>query len=143
MRNFGTFILVLFLSNAAGAQGKAMEVLGLWLNEERDAKIEIYQSGDQFLGKLIGGDKLIHPNGSLRKDDKNPDSRLRSRPLVNLIIVSGLRYDGKEWTGGQIYDPKSGNTYRCSMKLDGQSLHLRGYKGISVLGRTTVWTRVQ
>jgi uncharacterized protein (DUF2147 family) len=45
--------------------------------------------------------------------------------------------------GGAIYDPVSGNTYACQLRLDGpHRLELRGYVGIPLLGRTTTWLRV-
>jgi uncharacterized protein (DUF2147 family) len=47
-----------------------------------------------------------------------------------------------KWENGTIYDPKSGNTYACNMELEGtNTLRLRGYIGISLIGRTEVWKR--
>jgi len=61
---------------------------------------------------------------------------------LGLEILKNFKYKGtNEWTGGRIYDPKNGKTYSCNMRLEGDTLKVRGYIGISVLGRTTVWTR--
>jgi uncharacterized protein (DUF2147 family) len=48
------------------------------------------------------------------------------------------------WENGEIYDPKSGKTYSCVMKLESaDKLSIRGYMGISLIGRSEVWTRVK
>ncbi|MBK6374224.1 MAG: DUF2147 domain-containing protein [Saprospiraceae bacterium] len=62
--------------------------------------------------------------------------------MHNICILNNLIYDDGEYTGGNIYDPKNGSTYKCYMVLDGNRLNIRGYIGISLIGRTSVWTRV-
>ena len=60
-------------------------------------------------------------------------------------VLSGLRSSSDEqvWRGGTIYDPTSGRTYRGTVQLDGEHrLHIRGYIGVPLLGRTTTWIRV-
>jgi uncharacterized protein (DUF2147 family) len=59
--------------------------------------------------------------------------------------VSNFTFNGeKMWAGGKIYDPENGKTYSCKMVLDGeQYLKVRGYIGISLLGRTEIWTRAE
>ncbi len=59
--------------------------------------------------------------------------------------MTGFRYAGEDrWTGGEIYDPNSGNTYKGTMRLiDRNTLKLRGYIGISLFGRSDTWTRVE
>ena len=75
-------------------------------------------------------------------DSKNPDESLKARKLMGLQILSGFRYAGDEtWEAGKIYDPKNGKTYSCKMRLEGENLKIRGFIGISLLGRTTVWSR--
>jgi uncharacterized protein (DUF2147 family) len=47
-----------------------------------------------------------------------------------------------QWTGGRVYDPNSGNTYRGTITLiDADTLKLRGYVGITLFGRTEIWKR--
>ncbi len=74
-------------------------------------------------------------------DANNPDPSLRARPLCNLEIGTGFTADGDHATGGHIYDPMSGKTYKANMKLDGDILNLRGYIGIAAFGRTESWQR--
>jgi uncharacterized protein (DUF2147 family) len=57
-------------------------------------------------------------------------------------LLWGFKYKGaNKWEGGKIYDPNNGKTYSCKMTLEGNTLKVRGFVGISLLGRTTIWTR--
>lgn len=118
------------------------KILGEWLTAEGTSKIEIYKDGNEFLGR-ISWLKEPERDGKPRVDDKNPDAAQRSRPLMGLTILRGFTYDGdNEWTGGKIYDPKSGNDYSAKMELvDDHTLHLRGYVLVPLFGRTETWTR--
>jgi len=67
---------------------------------------------------------------------------LRNRPIIGLKILSGFEKEGdNKYVDGTIYDPKNGKTYSCKMTYKGKTLDIRGYIGISLLGRTTVWER--
>jgi uncharacterized protein (DUF2147 family) len=76
-------------------------------------------------------------------DKFHPDESTRTRPILGLINVWGFEYKEKNtWAEGNIYDPKNGNTYSCSMKLDkANNLEVRGFIGVSLIGRTDTWTR--
>lgn len=67
----------------------------------------------------------------------------KDQPLLGMEILRGLRWDGEAWTGGEVLDPDTGRTYRAIIRLseDGRSLTLRGYVGISLLGRSQRWLR--
>lgn len=119
-------------------------IVGFWLNEEKDAKIQIYRSGDEFSGKIVWIANQFEADGKTpRKDTRNADPALRSRSILNMVILTGFEYDDGEWEDGKIYDPKSGKTYSSKMKLKGNTLDIRGYVGVSMFGRTTTWTRAQ
>lgn len=86
---------------------------------------------------------FISPTADATTDIHNPDATLRGKSLCNLEIGSRFHSsDATHASGGTIYDPKSGNTYRGQMVVDGDLLRLRGYVGISLFGRTEVWHRV-
>lgn len=143
MKRLAFILIVLIISTGKiFAQTPAADrVLGNWLNAEKDARIEIYKTGNKYYGKIIWGKNIFNPDGSSRTDLKNPNEKLRSRLLLNLVILTNFTYDDGEWNGGKIYDPKNGKTYSCFMKLDGSNLKIKGYIGITLLGRTTIWTR--
>ena len=120
----------------------ATDIEGRWLSGDGDGWIEIALAGDSLTGKIAGSpnDK---PGDEPRFDDLNPDPALRDRPLLGLTIMSGFIYEGDgRWTGGRIYDPNSGKTYRATIRqVNANKLKLRGYIGISLFGRTDTWTR--
>jgi len=60
---------------------------------------------------------------------------------MDLVILKGFIKKGNVYDDGTIYDPKSGKTYSCTMTLKGNNLAIRGYVGVSLLGRTSTWSR--
>lgn len=149
MRMSRLFFPVLFLTVWSGTMvmgqtHKADDILGTWLNEEATGKIQLYKENGKYFGKVIW---LKEPNdvktGKPRTDVENPDEKMRSRPLVGLVNMRDFTFDGKnEWSGGTIYDPKNGKTYKCYIQFESANkLKVRGYIGVSVIGRNTYWTR--
>ena len=106
--------------------------------------VQINKVGATYSGKIVW---LKEPteNGRPRTDKNNPQAAKQSVPLMGLVILRDFVYvveDG-EWTDGTIYDPKNGKTYSCTMTLEDGRLNVRGYIGISLIGRTAVWTKVK
>lgn len=112
-----------------------------WYNAEKSAKIQVYKAKDgKFYGKITW---LREPNknGKPKVDEKNPDVAKRTQPVLGLLLLKGFEKDGDNtYHEGTIYDPKNGKTYSCKIKRNGNNLDLRGYIGISLIGRTTTWT---
>lgn len=135
--------------------GEADAILGLWQTDPKaeggPAHVEITRDGDTYSGRIVWLSEPEYPEeegpewaGKPKVDRENPDQALKTRPILGLEMVGGFHYEGKQkWSGGTIYDPNNGKTYRCWMKLKGDRLKVRGYIGFSLLGRTTVWTRVE
>ena len=127
---------------SAIAWSDTTDVEGRWLTEDGDGWIEIRLVGNTLEGTIAGS-----PDSKQREereyDEFNPDPSLRNRRLQGLTIMTGLEYDGEgRWTGGRIYDPNSGKTYKCSLRqLDANTVKLRGYIGVSLFGRSETWTR--
>lgn len=119
------------------AQSNPDDILGEWVSENKDSKIDIYRLDDQYFGKITwgtGGDTL---------DTKNPNPAFHSRPLVGLVILKNFTFEPPNvWKNGTIYDPRDGNTYDCKMTLrTSETLSIRGYVGFSLFGRTENWKR--
>jgi uncharacterized protein (DUF2147 family) len=113
-------------------------VLGEWLSENKDGKVLIYKQGEKFFGKISWG------RDGNKKDANNPDEKLKTQPIVGSVILKGFDFTGKSWENGTIYDPNNGKTYSCNIKMKKPNeLEIRGFIGISLLGRTTVWTRAK
>lgn len=136
-------MLLLLFAAVVGQQAVAQadRLEGVWFNDKKDAKIQIYKAKDgKFYGKILW---LKEPtkNGKQKLDDKNPKEQLQNQPLVGLVILKGFEKDGDTYDDGTIYDPENGKTYDCIMTLKGKTVSIRGYIGISWIGRTTVWER--
>ena len=122
----------------------AQDVVGKWRLEDGSAIVEVYKQGDVFNGKIVWLQNPTEADGSPAVDDKNPDSKLRSRKLIGLNMLSGLKEGDGEYSGGSIYDPGNGKTYNCSMKVEGDVLKVRGsLDKRGLLGRTMDWFRVK
>lgn len=67
----------------------------------------------------------------------------KDKPIAGMRILWDMQRDGDEFSGGKIFDPDSGNTYRCKLRLTGDKLSVRGFLGISLFGRSQVWVREQ
>ncbi|MDQ1805464.1 MULTISPECIES: DUF2147 domain-containing protein [Chryseobacterium] len=119
------------------------QIEGKWKtidDETKQAKsiVEIYKKTDgTYYGKvsqlLI---KPADPNCTNCKDDR------KGKPILGLEIIRGLKKEGDEFTGGTITDPKTGKTYKCTITRSGDQLNVRGYIGLSLLGRTQTWQKV-
>jgi uncharacterized protein (DUF2147 family) len=129
---------------AAASTSTAGTPVGLWYAEGGAAQVAIDTCGDALCGRVVWLRSPFDDDGCDLRDRYNSDPALRRRPVVGLDVLHGLkpRADGT-WDDGSIYDPSTGNTYACSLTLDGADrLRLRGYLGFRLLGRTTTWTRV-
>lgn len=131
-----------FLSSSLFAQD---EIVGIWMNDEGTARIQIYKTSDgKYNGRIVW---LKEPNdpdtGQPKVDKKNPNPALQGKPLKGLVNLVGLVSKGdKKWGDGTIYDPKNGNTYNCNVELkDANTLNLKGVIPGTGIGRTAVWSR--
>lgn len=123
---------------------EADAIVGVWKNGEGTAMIKMYKNGDKYQGKIVWLKEPNDPTTNKPKTDKNhPDEAVRNRPIIGLINSWGFVYKGENvWDDGKIYDPKNGNTYDCTIKLKSpNTLNVRGYVGVSLIGRTDTWTR--
>lgn len=133
---------MLMLSSVAKAQTDRLE--GLWFNQEKTGKILITKAPNgKFYGKVVWLKEPLE-NGKPKVDRLNEDPKLRSRPRLGLPVLMNFVKDGdNKYDEGTIYDPLNGKTYSCKITYNGKTLDIRGYIGISLFGRTTVWSRAE
>ncbi|WP_430898746.1 MULTISPECIES: DUF2147 domain-containing protein [unclassified Paraflavitalea] len=129
------FMIAALLFGAKEASAQADKIIGTYWSPQKDGKVEIFKQGNKYYGKIIW-------SSNPRKDAKNPKPELRSREIVGMTFLTDFKFDDDEYIDGEIYDPKSGKTYSCKMWLDGSYLHVKGYIGISLLGRTEKFERI-
>lgn len=106
------------------------------------ALVQITQNDDGTLsGKVIKG--LNPADKSDRRCTECTDDRKDQR-ILGMTIIRDMKKDGDKWDGGNILDPENGKVYKCNMRLEegGQKLVVRGYIGISLLGRSQTWNRI-
>ncbi len=119
--------------------------IGTWKtidDETKQAKsyVEIFEKDGKLYGKVI----MILTKGKENAKCTDCTGALKNKPIVGMQILSGLKKDGKEWNGGKIIDPNNGKEYKAKMSLNGSDkLDVRGYIGISLVGRTQTWQRVK
>ena len=149
-RTLCTGIGVFLIAASPCLAASADDILGLWFNGEKDARIEVAKCGEKYCGKITWLKDQNYPEGSQdgtpgtpKIDHHNPDPAHRKDPIIGLQIVHDFIFAGEHrWTDGKVYDPKNGKTYKGKMTLVSPTqLDLRGYIGISLIGRTTTWTR--
>ena len=143
MKYIALFLLVSAISLTGFAQNKDA-VVGKWVNSTGEAHVDITKKGEKYYGKIVWLKAPKDESGATKTDVKNPVENLRSRPILGLEILRDFVYEDGKWTDGKIYDPKSGKTYSCNMTLKSNGdLNIRGYIGISLIGRTDVWKKVK
>ena len=137
-----TFLLI---AVAGVFSASAQSVVGKWktIDDETGKEksiVEIYEQNGKIYGKVV---EILNPAKKEAKCTKCKGAD-KDKPIDGLIIIKGLTKDGDEYTDGDILDPNKGKLYSCTIKLDGKDkLDVRGYMGISMLGRTQTWQRVK
>ena len=136
---------ILFLFITIFCQAQSDDILGIWLEEKKQSKIEIYKKDNNFFGKIIWLKEPLDEYGNIKLDKKNPNNSMRKNPINGLAIMKDLKYKKKgEWSDGEIYDARSGKTYSLEVYMKNiNKLDLRGYIGYTLFGKTTSWTRVK
>ena len=149
MRFSGLLFLCLLAAplSASAETSKAAAFSGKWVMGDGSAVVAIDESQDEWQIRILAVRGPLYTSadsglqtGEPRVDQHNPDQALRSRGLEQLLIGEGFSLQGNALTGGRIYDPGSGKSYQSTLTLmpDGL-LQVRGFIGISLLGRTMYW----
>lgn len=137
------FVFLMIAPLLSFAQKDKIE--GFWYNDKKSAKVEIYKATDgKFYGKIVWL-KEPNRNGKPKLDDHNTKADLRSRPLMGMSLLRSFNKESdKTYDDGTIYDPENGKTYSCTITYrNDKELGVRGYIGISMLGRTTTFYRAE
>ncbi len=133
----------------AEAQGQtsllpmAQQAIGVWADENGDSNIRIAPCGNALCGKVVWLKDPNDKSGRPKTDDQNPDERLRSRTLLGLKIIAGLKFDENNASlRGKVYNADNGKVYDLYLKPSGKTMHVEGCL-LRVLCDTQIWTRVR
>ncbi|WP_024742240.1 DUF2147 domain-containing protein [Tenacibaculum maritimum] len=132
-------IALLLVTTAINAQS----IFGKWENRDEDTNkvdsvIEVYEKDGKAFAIII---EITNEDRKNAVCEKCSGSN-KNKPILGMNILTGLKKDGDEWSGGKILDPKNGKEYKCYIKLEGKDkLKIRGYIGFSAFGRTAFWYR--
>ncbi|GFD76109.1 MULTISPECIES: DUF2147 domain-containing protein [Tenacibaculum] len=136
-------ILFALLFTTVSLSMSAQTIFGKWENRDEetnkvDSVIEVYKKDGKAYAKII---EITDKNRQEAVCDKCSGKR-KNNPILGMNILTGLKKDGDEWSGGKILDPKNGKEYKCYIKLENDNkLKIRGYIGFAAFGRTAYWYR--
>lgn len=132
-------VLLFFHFSLKAQSNQGDKIIGQYWTENKEGKIEIFKREAKYFGKIIWRKEVI-------KDTKNPNKSLRDRSVIGIEFLIGFVFNGKsKWEGGTVYSIDNGGTYRGKIWLEdqGKTLKMRGYWGISFIGRTATLLRVE
>lgn len=135
-------IIITILITVLSFSSYAQEILGKWetyddKTKEKKALVEITKTDGVYSAKIV--DKYIGERDSRCKECEGDK---KDQPIIGLVIIEDIKKDGDEFNGGTILDPESGEVYSCYLKLVNENkLKVRGFLGLSILGRTQYWIR--
>ena len=143
-------LIGVLLLSAVSSFSFAEDITGLWQSIDDKtgapkALVEIRKEADNtYAGKVV---KLTPRAGYTPKETcVDCPAPYTNKPIIGLDVVTGLKStDGLNYTSGRILDPNTGKVYNMKAKLssNGKRLTLRGYVGVSALGRTQTWIRAE
>lgn len=134
------------VATALSALAQTDSPVGKWqtIDDHTGQPKALVQISQDSNGELTG--KVIKGLGANDQPDRRctacTDAR-KNQPILGMTIINAMKKDGDAWDDGQILDPENGKTYKCKMHLEdgGNKLVVRGYIGVSLLGRSQTWIR--
>jgi uncharacterized protein (DUF2147 family) len=129
------------LAFATGA--RAADPIGTWYTEQQRAQIRIAKCDDTLCGTIVALKEPIDPDtGQPQTDTENEDATMRSRPVIGIKIVIGMKPSGANKWSGQLYNAEDGKTYTGSLTITGaNSLKVEGCIMGGLLCRSQIWMR--
>lgn len=143
----GTAMLAAIAFGVAGivtaeAAPPGQNIAGIWATGSEGGRVQIYACGAALCGKIVDATRIrANPD---QRDERNPDPKLRDRRLKGLVVLHGFAGGPREWKGGPVYDPESGDGAAkgfLTLRADGK-LEVKGCKA-AIFCRTKIWTRVR
>lgn len=121
------------------------QICGKWENQDKTLRIQISTQKGEFVARIIWFSDTEGKPMSYWKDRRNPDPKLRSRTILGMSILRGLKYNAAKgtWEGGMVYDSKHGKEWNASASIDKKGLlKVRGYWHFKWIGKTMTFHRI-
>ena len=143
MKKFLPFVVLIFLMVTGFNSTNADAILGVWANGSNKGHIQLYKQDGKYYGRIVWLKQPLDETGRPKIDKNNPNEKARSAKLLGLVMLRDFKYENGQWTDGKIYNPDDGKEYSCKMELkDAKTLAVRGFIGISLIGKTEKFVRV-
>ena len=143
-------VACLLAGAALSAAAQATSPAGLWRTIDDSTKkdkslVRIVEANGVYTGKV---EKIVDPDSPKDAVCKDCSDERKDKPILGMTIIRNMKQSGDDKTvfeGGDILDPNNGKVYKSKMKLidGGGKLEVRGFIGISLLGRTQTWVRAE
>ena len=128
------------VSPALDKNVEANDIVGLWMPSEGTAYVKIFKEKgkEKYHGRIVW---LKEPND----ENGNPKTDPEGKAILNMLNLRDFIFEDGEWVDGTIYDPKTGNTYYCTIEmLNKNKLEVRGsLDPFGLVGRTDTWVRME
>lgn len=137
-------VLTAILPSLSAATLDLSSPVGLWAPIDGDGRplgrIRIFEQDGAFYGRI----EPSSPSDDYSARCTRCSGERKDQPIIGLVIMRHLRLKGGEYVGGDILNPRTGGIYRCKFHLmdGGRKLRMRGYLGISLLGHSLTWVRI-
>ena len=133
--------------SAAGAglvRAQAPSAVGLWLDHQGKAAIEIARCDRNMCGTIVWLKEPADQSGTPWRDILNADESKRKTPICGLPVIGELkRQTNGDWTEGWIYDPEQGKRFNVEISLkDEKTLTIFAFDKDRALNETFAWTRI-
>jgi uncharacterized protein (DUF2147 family) len=130
----------------------AADITGTWRTvDDKTGYVRAYiqiekQKDDTYAGKIIKD--FPAPGEVPLTQCHNCPAPFTNKPIIGLTILQKMKVDPKDpnnYIGGEVLDPRGGKIYHGKARLNasGNRLTLRGYIGISMIGRSQTWIRME
>jgi uncharacterized protein (DUF2147 family) len=143
MKFLGTATIAAALLGVSLGTALAADPMGTWHTEEAKATVRIAACGPALCGTIISLKDANDDAGKPKTDKNNADASLRSRPMVGVLVVLGMKPSGtaNRWSG-QVYNAEDGKTYSGNLTLqDANTIKIEGCIMGGLVCKAATWTR--
>ncbi len=118
-------LLLGFIAVCAVQAQVANPIIGQWLTDDGERKIQIYAQGGKYSGKIVW----------VKKQDMQSE--------IGKIVLTDLKFENGSYDGGQFFMPTQKHSASCAADLEGNdNLKINIYHGLKLFGTTMRLKRV-